>query len=124
MTRAQDLLGAWYLRIWSLTYDDGRPPEFPLGPDARGMILYTPDGQVSATLMRTSGGIGSFAYAGRYEVRDSTVFHSIEVATDPSLVGVTSTRHIKLEGDRLTLSGPDFHAGSGRTQTIVWSRSP
>jgi hypothetical protein len=134
---ARDLLGAWHLESWSFVYDDGRPEEFPLGTDAKGIIMYTPDGHVSATLMRagrTAKAPGadaervaafaeSFAYAGRYDVRDATVFHSIEVATNPALVGVTSTRHITLDGDRLTLSGPDFAAGTGRTQTIVWRRS-
>ncbi len=120
---AKDLLGAWRLESWSFVYDDGRPPEYPLGPDARGIILYTGDGHVSATLMRMSGRAESFAYAGRYDVRDGAVFHSIEVATNPALVGITSTRYIALGGDRLTLSGPDFSAGSGRTQKIVWRRS-
>ena len=132
----KDLLGAWRLQSWSFVYDDGRPQEFPLGPDAKGFILYTLDGHVSATLMRAArtnkapasdaeraaAFAESFAYAGRYEVRDATVFHSIEVTTNPALVGVTSTRHITLDGDRLTLSGPDFAAGTGRTQTIVWRR--
>ena len=131
---AGDLIGAWRLERWSLVHDDGRPTAFPLGPDARGMIIYTPGGEVSATLMRAAGtpasaaekatGFGdSFAYAGRYEVCDATVFHSIEVATNPALIGVTSNRHIKLDGDRLTLSGPDFAAGTGRTQKIVWRRA-
>jgi len=134
---ARDLLGAWHLESWSFVYDDGRPQEFPLGTDAKGIIMYTPDGHVSATLMRAGRAnkapasdaeraaafAESFAYAGRYEVRDATVFHSIEVATNPALIGVTSTRHIKLEGDRLTLSGPDFAASTGRTQKIVWRRS-
>ncbi|MEO7158079.1 MAG: lipocalin-like domain-containing protein [Vicinamibacterales bacterium] len=134
---AKDLLGAWRLESWSFVYDDGRPREFPLGPDATGLIIYTPGGQVSATLMRAgraaktpatleekaTGFAESFAYAGRYEVRNSTVFHSIEVATNPALIGVTSTRHINLDGDLLTLSGPDFAAGTGRTQMIVWRRS-
>jgi hypothetical protein len=119
---AKDLLGTWRLESWSLVYDDGRPSEYPLGSDARGIILYTADGHVSATIMRTSGSAESFAYAGRYEVRDGAVFHSIEVATNPALVGVTSTRYIALDGDRLTLSGPDFSAGSGRTQKIAWRR--
>ena len=119
---AKDLLGAWRLESWSFAYDDGRPPEYPLGPDAKGIILYTADGHVSATLMRTSGIAESFAYAGRYDVRDGAVFHSIEIATNPLLIGITSTRHIALDGDRLTLSGPDFSAGSGRTQKIVWRR--
>ena len=134
---AKDLLGAWRLQSWSFVYDDGRPQEFPLGPDAEGLIIYTPGGQVSATLMRAGRAAKapgsdaeravafteSFAYAGRYEVRDATVFHSIEVATNPALIGLTSTRHITLDGDRLTLSGPDFAAGTGRTQKIVWRRS-
>ena len=119
---AKDLLGAWRLDSWSFVYDDGRPPENPLGPDAKGIILYTADGHVSATLMRTSGTAESFAYAGRYDVRDGAVFHSIEVATNPALIGITSTRYIALDGDRLTLSGLDFSAGSGRAQKIVWRR--
>lgn len=132
----QSLLGAWRLVSWSLVYDDGRPPEHPLGEAAEGIIQYTPDGHVSATLMR--GGrerqaplddaararaySESFAYAGRYRLEGSTVFHSIEVATNPALIGITSTRHIRFEGDTLVLSGPDFAADSPRTQRIVWRR--
>jgi hypothetical protein len=52
------------------------------------------------------------------------VYHSIEIATNPALIGITSTRHIHLEGDVLTLSGPDFAATSPRTQCIVWRRAP
>ena len=117
-----DLLGAWRLERWSLEYEDGRPSEFPLGPDARGMLLYTLGGQVSATLMST--GQPSLAYAGRYDVRGGAVYHSIEIATDPTLVGLTTTRHVAREGDVLTLSGPDFRAGTGRSQKIVWRRLP
>ena len=119
-----DLPGAWRLERWSLEYEDGRPAEFPLGPDARGMLLYTPGGQVSATLMKTNEPAASLAYAGRYDVRDGAVYHSIEIATDPTLVGLTTTRHIAREGDVLTLSGPDFQAGTGRSQKIVWRRLP
>ena len=121
---AHDLVGAWDLQRWSFEYEDGRPPEFPLGPEARGTLLYTPGGQVSATLMGTGATPASFAYAGRYAVRDGAVYHSIEISSDPTLVGVTTTRHIAREGDMLTLSGPDFRAGSGRSQKIVWRRRP
>ena len=125
MSRAgHDLVGAWRLERWSLEYEDGRPAEFPLGRDAHGMLLYTAGGQVSATLMKASEPAASLAYAGRYDVRDGAVYHSIEIATDPTLVGKTTTRHIAREGDVLTLSGPDFHAGTGRGQKIVWRRLP
>lgn len=93
-----------------------------MGPDAKGYILYIPTGQVSATIMRADAS-DCFAYAGRYEVADGTVFHSIELSTNPALIGVRSTRYIKLEGDRLTLSGPDFLPGSARTQRIIWRRA-
>ena len=134
---AAKLLGAWRLVTWSLVYADGRPAEYPLGADACGIILYTPDGHVSATLMRKSrprAAPGSaeeaatayadcFAYAGRYVVRDGAVHHTIEIATNPALIGMTSMRQIDLAGERLTLSGPDFAAGSPRTQCIVWQRA-
>jgi hypothetical protein len=131
MATASNLLGAWRLVEWALVDGDGRLLEHPLGADAAGYIIYTPDGHVSATLMRTdrataeeAGAYGAcFAYAGRYEVRDGTVFHTVEVSTVPSLVGFTSSRRIALDGDRLTLSGPDFSAGSERTQRIVWQRA-
>ena len=135
---AKDLLGAWQLVSWSLVYADGRPAEYPLGEDAAGIIMYTPDGHVSATLMRKQRPAAapatdaekatafseSFAYAGRYEVREGAVYHSIKVATNPALIGITSTRYIELAGDRLILSGPDFAAGSPRTQRIEWRRPP
>jgi Lipocalin-like domain len=117
-----DLLGGWRLESWSFLYEDGRPPEFPMGPDARGYLLYAPGGQVSATIMRADAK-ECFAYAGHYEIKDDTVFHSIEMSTNAALIDVRSTRHINLVGNRLTLSGPDFVAGTPRTQQIVWRRA-
>lgn len=117
-----DLSGAWRLESWTFEYDDGRPPEFPLGRQAQGLLLYTPGGQVSATLMSGGEPPQSLAYAGRYDLLDGAVHHSIEIASDPALVGLTTTRRIDREGDRLTLSGADFHGGTGRRQRIVWRR--
>ena len=134
---ANDLLGAWHLVRWSLVYADGRPSEHPLGADATGILMYTADGHVSALLTRkacsaqapansaeaAAAYADSFAYSGRYTVRDGTAYHAIEVSTNPALVGVTSTRHIDMTDGRLTLSGPDFAAGSPRTQRIEWRRA-
>ena len=118
---AADLLGGWRLVSWSFVHDDRRPEEFPMGRDATGIILYSTTGDVSATIMRADKS-ECFAYAGRFEVKDGAVFHAIEVSTNPGLVGIRSTRFVDLAGDRLTLSGPDFQAGTGRTQKIVWTR--
>ena len=134
---ANHLWGAWHLVSWSLVYADGRPPEYPLGADATGLLMYTSDAHVSALLMRkvrpatapanpaeaAAAYADSFAYSGRYTVRDGTAYHAIEVSTNPALIGITSTRYIELAGDRLILSGPDFSAGSPRTQRIAWRRA-
>ena len=131
---ANDLLGAWHLVSWSLVYADGRSPEYPLGADATGILMYTSDGHVSALLTRktrpsqapaeaAAAYADSFAYSGRYTVRDGTAYHAIEVSTNPALIGITSTRHIDMADGRLTLSGPDFAAGSPRTQSIEWRRA-
>lgn len=137
---AADLIGGWRLESWALVYEDGRPSEYPLGRDAKGFILYTPDGHMSATLMRakrrsfSTGDAAekaqayddSFAYAGRYEVKgeagEEAVFHAIEVATNPALAGVVSTRNVTLEGNRLTLVGPDFSPDVPRYHRVIWRR--
>lgn len=131
------LIGGWRLESWALVYEDGRAPEYPLGRGAKGFILYTSDGHMSATLMRAkrpsfvTGDAGekaqayddSFAYAGRYEVKGEAVFHAIEVATNPALAGVVSTRNVMLEGNRLTLVGPDFSPEAPRFHRIIWRRA-
>lgn len=136
-TTAEDVIGAWRLQSWALVYDDGRPDEYPLGTDAEGMIMYTPGGEVSAMLMRKARSPAApvtaaekareyddaFAYAGRYEVRDGSVFQTIALATNPAIIGVTTSRQITLDGDRLSLIGGDFSAGTGRRHVIEWRRS-
>ncbi|MGF1651309.1 MAG: lipocalin-like domain-containing protein [Hyphomicrobiaceae bacterium] len=134
---ASDLIGAWRLESWALVYEDGRPAEYPLGSDAVGFIMYTGDGHVSALLSRANRRAlqtgdaeqkaqaydDCFAYAGRFEVRNGSVFHTIEVSTNQALVGFTSNRTITLVGDRLTLAGPDFVPNVPRFQRIIWRRA-
>ena len=79
-----ELLGAWRLENWSYVYDDGRPDDYPLGPGAHGVLMYTPDGRMCTVLMRAgrstttpssikdkaSAYEDTFTYAGSFEVRD------------------------------------------------------
>ena len=51
---ADNLIGTWRLERWEIVYEDGRPPECPLGADAEGFLIYTADCHVSATLARRS----------------------------------------------------------------------
>jgi hypothetical protein len=134
---AAKLQGTWRLESWSLVYADGRPPEFPLGENAVGYLIYTVDGHVSAALARadrppldvtsTASKAAAydafFGYAGRFEVRDGSVMHKIDFGTNPALSGVNSLRQVELDGDRLILTGPDFDPGSPRSHRILWRRA-
>lgn len=134
---ASNLVGTWLLERWEIDPGDGRPPETPLGPDATGFLIYAPDGHVSASLARAQRAPVDradpaakarafddfFAYTGTYEVRDGSVFHSIVLAPDAAMTGALTQRRIRLDGDRLELSGGDFTASSPRTHRILWRRA-
>jgi hypothetical protein len=59
-------------------------------------------------------------YGGRFEVRDGSVFHHIEMALNPNAVGTAVQRRVLIEGPNLTLStAPDAEGGFRR---IRWRR--
>ena len=45
------LVGAWRLAEFSVTAQDGTVT-YPMGDDVEGLIIYTPDGYMSAQLMK------------------------------------------------------------------------
>ena len=48
--RPQDLIGAWRLVSCQVRFADGRPPVYPFGERASGLLIYSADGEMSATL--------------------------------------------------------------------------
>ena len=121
---ARRLVGVWDLVSSVELHPDGRTT-YPLGEDARGQIVYTADGRMSAQLTRAhrprfasddprastvtereEAFTGYFAYFGSYIVDPTAgvVVHRIEGASFPNLVGAELARSAVLEGDRLTLS--------------------
>ena len=84
-----NLIGAWTLQSYETTSVDGSTTMYPLGNDAHGIIMYTPDGYMSAQIMRSqrtpfdrndphlanddelaAAAEGYFHYAGPYTVDD------------------------------------------------------
>lgn len=139
------LIGSWRLVRYDAVREDG-DVYFPLGEDATGVLQYCASGEVSVHIARASrapfaGGDlagasdaefaaaarGYFAYYGRYEVDDakSTVTHRLEMCLVPNWSGAAQTRHAKLDGDTLTLTGYGVPiAGALRTIRVVWHRDP
>jgi hypothetical protein len=146
---ANPLAGAWHLRRWDITYSDGRPPSFPYGPAATGLIQYTSDGTMSACIARAGRGRLSsssvrsapaaeqvaafesyFQYAGPYEMRTIDghphVVHHVTHSLNPNFVGTDQIRRVELDGTGgLTLSASDQLPGSGvmRHHRLQWART-
>jgi hypothetical protein len=113
------------------------------GSTRNSQIVYTPDGYMSVVSTfadrkpipgaesrmdlngldagtRAETAANVVAYAGRYEVKDGSVYHHIEMALNPSLVGQTRSRRIHIDGDDLTLTSvPDADGAFAR---IRWRR--
>lgn len=145
MLTPQDLCGSWSLARFEITFSDGRAKVFPFGPDARGLLMYSLDGHMSAVLSRADRpGLGAtrletsgaapedakaaafdsyLSYAGTWRLEGETVVHAVTLAQTPELVGVENRRRATLHGDVLILRY-DITARSGvvRHYTLIWER--
>jgi Lipocalin-like domain len=143
------LLGSWHLRRWEITYGDQRPATLPFGADAVGLIVYSTDGWMSASIARgqrpklSADSVRKapaaevlaafeswFGYAGRYTLRlhgdKPQVVHHVTMALNENFVGTDQVRDIEFDGEgRLTLSASDTVPGStvARHHRLRWQRA-
>ena len=113
------LVGRWRLVSYLASPEQGAAV-YPLGAAAKGVLDYSPEGNVSVHIM----GAGYFAYYGYYSVDEkaATVTHHLELCSDHSLAGASNLRHVALEGARLVLSGSMSLDGKPHTIRVVWER--
>ena len=141
---ADRLVGAWQLQRWETVREvagQGRTASLPFGAGAVGLLLYTADGWMSATIMadgrrpfsranprsasaveRAAAFDGYFSYAGRWSVEGSRVRHEVTVALNPAMVGTLQVREARLVGRRLTLSAEEATEDGLRRHRLVWKR--
>ena len=143
------LAGTWQLVRWEITYSDGRQPTLPFGAEATGLIHYTGDGWMSASIARagrpalSSESVRSapeaerlsafesyFQYAGPYNIRTQDgrqqVTHSVTHALNPNFVGSKQVRNMDFSDDGgLTLSASDKLPGTSvdRHHRLIWTRA-
>ena len=140
------LVDAW--RLVSCIEMDAETGEIflPMGQHPEGLILYTPDGYMSAQLSSpephnfasgdmyhgtpeeyVAAGTSYLAYSGPYHVDEArrTVDHEMYVSLFPNWKGQRQVRIVKLDGDELQLSTgkPTLFNGSLKTATITWCRA-
>jgi hypothetical protein len=135
------LVGTWKLVSTEQLLTDGTTRPYPqYGPNGKGFLMYTRDGYMCADLVnpdrpkwgdpdnptteeKISTVDGSFAYCGRYEidVKEQSITHLPEVATDPGYVGSRQIRPFEFVDGRLVLSDASTIPGVVRWK-IVWEK--
>lgn len=134
------LYGAWQYQAWQIRYEDGRCSS-PFGPSASGLLLYTADGYMSATIMAAGRPLLShanprlasleekaaafdsyFTYAGRWYVEGDRVVHEVTLALNAGLIGTPQWRDAHLQGNRLVLSAKEKTKIGERQHSLTWVR--
>lgn len=115
-------LGSWRLVEWTAEGSGGERT-FPYGEHAQGQITYSPDGRMSAHLMRPPADPADapsqhLAYWGSFtlDAASGTITHHVIGADRPNWIGSDQVRRYRFEGEsRLILS-------VGR-QFLTWERA-
>ncbi|MEU7375390.1 lipocalin-like domain-containing protein [Streptomyces albidoflavus] len=124
----QDIVGVWHLETFHDVDDSGRPMgEGPLGPDPSGLLIYTPDGHVSVSMMPAAStpapGPSYMGYAGEWRMRDGVLVHHIRISSRADWVGIEQSRLATLDGDVLTVSATREVDARPRRRQLVWRRA-
>jgi hypothetical protein len=117
-----------------------------LGRDALGQIVYSPDGYMSANLMRrgrqrfaTDDLIGSSdpleraaaydgyqGYCGRYEIDEaaSVLLHRVSISSNPNWTESVQKRFVEFIGQRMKLTTPPIlRQGKKAAVVLIWERA-
>jgi hypothetical protein len=137
-------LGSWELVSYQLGLDTGGIVH-PLGEDAVGLIVYTPQRRMAVNIMRpgratwaspnpaagteseiAAAAAGYLAYGGSFAVaeRSSVVEHHVDVSLFPNWIGDVQRRFVDITGDELVLESPVITdaAGVSVTARLRWRR--
>ena len=135
------LIGSWRLLDVEHIDDDGEVGR-PFGESPQGLLIYTPEGTMSATLMhsgrpnfaaadilaasdaeRIAAFASASAFAGRYEIVGEEICHHLEIATYPNWTGTDQLRRFELTDTHLTLYPPRMRMeGKTRRAEVRWER--
>ena len=137
-TLVEQVIGTWKLVSYETQDADGNIV-YPLGKDAKGFIMYNPDGYMSAQIMALgrpaykSGNLhtgtmeemaaaahGYLAYSGRFEVdeKNNTLTHHMEVSMNPTWLDQSQPRIAHIHENRIVIFN-----GLKPEDKLVWERA-
>lgn len=135
------VVGTWKLVSIETLRPNGEIVYDWMGRNPSGLIIYDQTGHMSVQFMRDQRPTtasdpmtpeeikaaydGYYAYFGTYEFneKEGVVRHNIQASLQPSEVGKSKTRYVKLAGDRLVLTTTPFQeAGEQRRNRVTFER--
>ncbi len=142
----EQLVGAWELSSFVERDIETGVENRPFGERPLGLILYTPDGYMSAQLQcpdrhafadgdllratpeeYAAAGSSYVAYSGRFFVDEAkrSLSHEMAVSFFPNWLGQRQVRLVEVDGERLQLSTdePQRFNGVLKTATLTWRRA-
>jgi len=140
---ASRLTGVWTI-VGYAHQQVGHEDSYPFGDQPDGFLIYTPEGFVSAQLMKpgrprfqsadwhegspkeyAESGSGYIAYCGVFEVDEEqeTVTHIPSVALLPNLIHGRQLRLVTVSGETLTLRTASSPETNGVTSVMHWKRA-
>ncbi|HEY0759348.1 MAG TPA: lipocalin-like domain-containing protein [Acidisarcina sp.] len=133
-------VGTWSLTDYLLIRADGVIRK-PWGEDVSGLLIYSPEGYMSANLMpavhkdgvqakaapappaKSHRSSRHIAYAGRYTLENDSITHHVEVSLFPSWIGLPQVRFYEIASDRLVLRTPPIpRSGKHLVGELTWKR--
>ncbi len=137
-----EIVGAWRLIATSATAEAGAPVPAPFGTNPTGLLIYTAEGRMSATISygerkplsiadrvcspaeeRAAAFSTFIAYAGRYTLSEDRVIHHVELSLVPNWVDIDLVRLVRFEGERMVLRTPPISVGGvSEVVELVWER--
>ncbi|MBC2876905.1 MULTISPECIES: lipocalin-like domain-containing protein [Streptomyces] len=127
-----DLSGVWHLSAFHDLGPDDERLEGPLGPGPRGLLLYSDDGHMSVSIMRTAPStrppstpvpLDFMGYAGRWRLDGDRVIHSVAITHTPRLRDTDETREVRFGDGRLSLYGTVTAGGRTVRRVLEWDRT-
>jgi hypothetical protein len=142
----EKLIGAWRLVSYVEKDIDTGAESQPMGEKPQGIIMYTPDGYMSAQLCApgrrnfeggdmyrgkvdeyVAAGSSYIAYSGPFYVDEAkqALRHEVNISLFPNWTGQQQVRLIEVNGDVLHLSTntPMQLRGANRTVSLLWHRA-
>lgn len=129
----RDLIGTWLLVSWKAVSEKGHV-FFPFGTNPKGMLIYTPEGHMSVSMMKDKSSLRKskfsklfntdflhpeddfMSYCGRFELKDNKIIHHIFIGQPKSWIGTHQERDFTFEKGLLTLSA----VKNGATHILTW----